>query len=79
MSKRTVPINLVDGRGTFTYEVADEIATIEYGDSFTADWGNVGDPRWPKRITMRRFRRNDRGERLIVEERLYERVDEKGK
>ena len=45
--------------------------TIDYGDSFDIAWGNVGDPRWPAEITVRLFRRNERGERLIVDERRY--------
>jgi hypothetical protein len=49
---------------------------VDYGDSFDIEWGTIGDPRWPAEITVRLFRRNERNERLIVDERRYARVDE---
>jgi len=50
---------------------------IDYGDSFEVNMGLIGqDPRWPKELTVQLFRRDDRGQRLIVEERRYARIDD---
>lgn len=59
---------------------------IGYLDTVSLDWGNVGDPRWPKVVTARIFRRDKIGQRLLIDERRYqliedtaERVDKKEK
>jgi hypothetical protein len=45
--------------------------TIEFSDSYEWPVGNAGDPRWPRQTTVRLFRRDEIGQRLLVDERTY--------